>query len=360
MGLGDNEYLDGSEAYKLRREFSDVSEVDKLISDFETRYSDGYQIGRSGDWGLVGQGLKTNDNCGRFRSLKICNRVHLHNKVDLLTGVNYAGMVYVKPVFCSCDKPSCPVCFLRGWALKEARNIKARIDEGSKRYGMAYHIVVSVSKADYGLSLEAMRAKVLRGLRARGGRGGVVLFHAFRYANFKESVRKKVPFGWYLSCHFHVLGFIDDVFDKCRGCRFRDARGSRYVCKDCSGFYGNSKRVYLKDKMIVEVLPDRKSVFKTAFYQLSHASMRVSTKRSQVATWFGNCSYRELKVEVKEYKALCPICQKDLMDGRYSGGLVIVVNRNSSEFKSERYMDAVEGGVEVFSVVEGGSGSYGE
>jgi RNA polymerase subunit RPABC4/transcription elongation factor Spt4 len=112
--------------------------------------------------------------------------------------------------------------------------------------------------------------------------------------------------------------------------------------------------------MIVEVLADRKSIFKTAFYQLSHASMRVNTKRSQVVTWFGTCSYRKLKVEVKEYKAVCPICQKDLMNKRYSGGKVIVVNRNSSEFKSHVFMDAVEDGVEVFSEVEGGSGSYDE
>jgi hypothetical protein len=205
-----------------------------------------------------------------------------------------------------------------------------------------------------------MKAKVLRGLRKRGVRGGVVLFHAFRYANFKESVRKKVPFGWYLSCHFHVLGFIDDVFDKCRDCRFRNSRGSRYVCKDCSGFYGNSKRLYGKDKMIVEVLPDRKSNFKTAFYQLSHASMRVNTKRSQVVTWFGTCSYRKLKVLVKENKPVCPICGEELVRLLYSGRFVIVVNRNSHEFKSELFMDAVEDGVEVFSEVQGGSGSYEE
>lgn len=356
-----SEYNDASEAFKLRREFSDVSEVDAFIRSFETRYSDGYQIGRYGDWALVGGGDKTNSNCGKFRSLKGCLRTDLHNRVDLLTGFNYAGKVYVKPVFCSCDKPSCPVCFLRGWALKESRKIKERIDEGSKRYGMPYHIVVSPSKADYGLSLEVMKVKVLRGLRARGVRGGCHIFHAFRYANFKESVRKKVPFGWSVSCHFHVLGFIDDVFDKCRGCRFRDARGSRYVCKDCSGFYGNIKKLYSSDKMIVEVLQDRKSVFKTAFYQLSHASMRVNTKRSQVVTWFGNCSYRKLKVEVKEHKALCPICQKDLMNIRYNGGKVIVVNRNSHEFKSEVFMDAFEDGREVFSEVESyGSGSYEE
>lgn len=143
---------------------------------------------------------------------------------------------------------------------------------------------------------------------------------------------------------------MDGSYDKCRGCRFRFSRGSRYCCKDCSGFYGRSRRAYLEDKAIVEVLSERKSIFKTAFYQLSHAGMRDDTTRAQVVSWFGVCSYRKLKVVVpEEEKVACPICGKPVVDLRYSGNRVIVVNRCHPEFKSWVFMQAVEDGIEVFS-----------
>lgn len=92
-------------------------------------------------------------------------------------------------------------------------------------------------------------------------------------------------------------------------------------------------------------------VFWNAWYQLNHASMRKSTVRSQVVTWFGNCSYRKLRLPVKVEKVLCPICGKEDMALRYFGGKVIVINRNSSEFESNLFMDALEDGREVFSEV---------
>jgi len=39
-----------------------------------------------------------------------------------------------------------------------------------------------------------------------------------------------------------------------------------------------------------------------------------------VLTWFGACSYRNLKVTVKRKKKACPLCQRDLVPLRYSGG----------------------------------------
>jgi hypothetical protein len=52
----------------------------------------------------------------------------------------------------------------------------------------------------------------------------------------------------------------------------------------------------------------------TAWYQLNHASYDKTKKRFHIATWFGVCSYRKLKVTPEKRKELCPICQHELVD----------------------------------------------
>jgi hypothetical protein len=103
--------------------------------------------GRYGDFELVGQGEKTNANCGRFVSFKGCLHTELHNKTTL-EGVNYSGKVYVRKVHASCDKPTCPVCYKSGWAVREADRITQRIRAASKTAGLAEHIIVGVPKSD--------------------------------------------------------------------------------------------------------------------------------------------------------------------------------------------------------------------
>ena len=66
--------------------------------------------GTYGDFQLVGNGKQTNANCGRFLAFKGCNRVEEHDKTTL-DGENYKGIVYVKKVHASCDKPTCPICY---------------------------------------------------------------------------------------------------------------------------------------------------------------------------------------------------------------------------------------------------------
>jgi hypothetical protein len=74
----------------------------------------------------------------------------------------------------------------------------------------------------------------------------------------------------------------------------------------------------------VRVLGERKTVGGTAWYQLNHASVRRgdNSKKSHVATWFGVCSYRKLKlINGKDVgiKHKCPICGNDLVRVRYLG-----------------------------------------
>lgn len=332
------EYDDSSEAFRLRQEFKSV-ESDSDVEPLENGW------GSFGDYQLVGNGVKTNEFCGKYMSLKGCLRVDLHNLITL-DGVNFKGKVFRRLVHSWCDKPSCPICFKHGWAVREAGKIEGRLAEASKRFGQVEHIACSVPLTDYGLSYEALRKKAVNVLYGVGVIGGVMLLHAFRY-----DLRKH----WYWSPHFHVLGFIFGGYSRCRHCKGGD-------CYACDGVEGKCYKAYRENGYIVKVFGERRNVFGTAWYQLNHASVRVGVRRFHVATWFGVCSYRKLKVTVERRKALCPICQHELESLRYFGGKNFVVDRSSPDFKREFFADYEEDGrpvwFEVVKPLRYGSGSY--
>jgi len=294
--------------------------------------------GLFGEFRLAGHGDVTNAYCGKFKTFVGCRRVELHDKVTL-DGVNHKGKAYVKKIFNSCDKPSCPVCFKRGWAVREGRRIEARLVEASKRFGKVEHIVASVPVCDYSLNFESLRRKVVDILFVRGVVGGVLIFHRDRFSRGK---------GWFVSPHFHVLGFVLGGYP-CRGCK--------KLCSahNCDGFEGRTRREFVKDGFIVKVLGERTTVGGTAWYQLNHSSYRVGVERSNVATWFGCCSYRKLKVTVELKRAVCPICQHDLEELRYSGDkpdiLAVFGSSRLSGGRLDFDADAVEDGRDVWSVV---------
>ena len=271
-----------------------------------------------GDFQLVGHGKVTNAKCGKFSSFYGCARIELHNRITL-DGKNFKGKVYTRKIFHSCDKPSCPVCYKYGWAVRGARKIEVRLAEASKRFGLVEHIVVSVPPKDYGLTFDALRKKVGKVLAVRGVVGGNIIFHGLRY-NLRKS--------WYWSPHFHVLGFVLGGYSRCRNCK------RKWNCLvGCGGFDDRSYQNFLKDGYYVKVLGKRKTVFGTAWYQLNHASVKKNVKRFHVATWFGVCSYRKLKVTAEKRKDLCPICRHDLINIRYFGSksIACVPERDSFE-----------------------------
>jgi hypothetical protein len=215
----------------------------KARLDYEQSYDSGVKLDVQNEWGkcgqyeLVGQGEVTNpDTCGRFRGFWGCIHTELHNKTTL-DGKNHRGKAYVKKVFHSCDKPTCPVCFKRGWAVREAGNIESRIKGAEKRFGKAEHIVVSVPQKDYGLSYEALQAKAIKVMAARNILGGCKIFHAFRYHSANETYVSE-PARWFWSPHFHVLGFVDGGYSRCRHCK-----KSTLDCVACDGFEGRTRLV---------------------------------------------------------------------------------------------------------------------
>jgi len=286
-----------------------------------------------GDYQLVGNGSQTNQYCGRYIGLKGCLRVDLHS-IMTLDGVNYAGKIFRRKVHHFCDKPSCPVCFKSGWAVREAHNITARLREASKRFGQVEHLTISVPTKDYDLDLKPLRLKVIKLLNIRGVVGGCLIFHGFRYNLSK---------GWYFSPHFHVLGFILGGYSRCRNCK------RKWNClKGCGGFDDRAWQAFQTDGYYVKVFGKRITVMGTAWYQLNHASIMKDVKRFHVSTWYGNVSYRKLKVTVELRKSVCPICKHNLVRIRYFGDKGIITDRSSPDYEQDSFEDYEEDGRIVY------------
>lgn len=88
-------------------------------------------------------------------------------------------------------------------------------------------------------------------------------------------------------------------------------------------------------------------------YQLNHSSVKVGVSRFHIATWFGNCSYRKLKVTIEKRKEVCPICQHDLVALRYFGNRCFVYTRDSIEYQHYEFCDMNEGQGDVWGEKHG-------
>ena len=287
----------GKLAFDLSQEYGE-----DRFDEPEVKFKNTYGV--HGEYVLVGQSPRTNENCGTFFGRRGCLHVESHggNRLD---GTNHEGKIYVERIYNSCDKPSCSICFKYGWATRLAGKMTDRLNEASKALGLPVeHIMSSVPVKDYDLKLPALRSRSVKVLKRRGIVGGGQILHAFRYNKRKH---------WYFSPHWHVLGFVGGGY-RCRGCT-KDC-----AVHNCDGFEARTRECFKKDGYIVKVLPKRKTIFGTCWYQLNHASIKKDVKNFHVVSWFGDCSYRKLKVTVKRKKKACPLCQRDLIPLRYAGG----------------------------------------
>ena len=153
---------------------------------------------------------------------------------------------------------------------------------------------------------------------------------------------------------FHVLGFLRPSYGRCRKCKFQKCVGIGNF-NQCDGFEAVTRRFYESDSVIVKVAEDkfgvkseRKSVFRTAQYLLSHASIRTDVKRPHAYTWFGCVSYRKMKVVIPKRKFQCPICGDELVRVRYNfdvrlddyGHQRFITNKDNPNFKKQ-FLDVV-------------------
>jgi hypothetical protein len=320
---------------------------------------------------VVGNGEVTNSDsnspkqCGKMYGFVGCVKTHLHNKTSL-DGVNHRGNAYVKKRIRRCFNPRCPECY-KSWAVREAKLAAWRITKASVKHGKAEHIIASVPKSEYTIFDEGYdgyllgRARVQKILNSRGVIGGGLILHGFRFANAKESRMKGVPFGWYWSVHWHVVGFLADGYSVCRGC-VHNCETDRAFCRDCrKGFEGRTRRAYDKDNWIVKVAEKRKTILGTFYYQLNHSTIVPSKERFHSLTWFGVCGIRALRLDKSEFKEnpeLCPICGSECVPLRYLGSdrALIVKEFWIKEFEEPAFdKDGLPIWVEKAESVGGGS-----
>ena len=346
--------------------------LESLGDDVEPETTASVPVEYDNVFGLVGQGSITSNRCNSFLGWLVCSRMADH-KFTTLEGGNFAGKVDAHPVYNFCHKPSCPVCYSKGWGFREANIIEQRCEamefgyydkvSGKKvggTFGHPEHIIISVPPSDYGLSYEKLKAKAIKVALSRGIIGGVLIWHPKRYSKF-DVVRGGIRNmrGWYFAPHWHIIGFLVKNYSKCRNCpkmkpfekrtgsgRIVKRIGNSEVCKGCDGFealvrkmawgselkpnadgsagyYFDSKgKRVLGDKYTVKVIDSgetKRNIFGTAHYQLNHSGYKIGAKHFSPETWFGAMSYRRLHVTVEKKKALCRICNNELKPHRYVG-----------------------------------------
>ena len=259
----------------------------------------------------VGRGIKSSPYCGRHVGYNICPNKEAHKGFSL-HGEDCTGKLIVAHKHLWCHKSSCPVCFIRGWSVRGARNIVGRLNAGAKRgLGKVEHIVVSPPESDRDLPESIMRKTSRDALIVRGIVGGGMIFHGYRMD------RKRGVLVW--SPHYHVLGFILGGYGKCRGCK--------KVClmhPECNGFEKRTRKFYKTDGFIVKVFAERETAFGTAFYQLNHATIRLGIKRFHAVTWFGVCGNRKFKSDKLKAEAVCIACGEEMKRAIYVGKRHIV------------------------------------
>jgi hypothetical protein len=267
----------------------------------------------------VGRGVRSSEFCGRWVGFLVCKNVEAHKGV-LVGTMDCTDKVVVRHQHLWCHKSSCPVCFNRGWAVREAHSMQGRLDEGVKRgFGKVEHFTVSFPDQDKCLPESVLREKARMASLVRGILGAGLIFHGYREAHNCHALE------WHP--HFHGLGYIRGGFDVCRGCDHE--RGD---CASCSGFKGREVREYAKDKCLVKVFAERETIYGTAWYQLNHATIRLGVKRFQVVTWFGVVSYRMFKSDKVKSENSCPACHDDMGRAVHVGKRHIVKDIGSPEY----------------------------
>ena len=78
--------------------------------------------------------------------------------------------------------------------------------------------------------------------------------------------------------------------------------------------------------------------------------VNVVRSRQHVVTWWGNCSYRCLKVTYEVRKMLCPFCSSELLDYEYVGKNVVEKNKHVYGYVRSAWLPLLEDGVDVWQL----------
>ena len=197
-----------------------------------------------------------------------------------------------------CGRYDCPNCYEKSWLPGEARAIVDRLVYGKKYWQLGFqkviHVVVSPPGSVEKLTAinspgeySKLRKKAEKLLKKAGMSGGVMIYHGYRMPNDSHPLSE--------SPHWHVLGY---------------------------GWLEKTDKIYSDTGWVIKNLGVRKSVYETARYQLSHATLGIISdppaegilpkRQGMILTtvWFGILSYNKMKMEVKKGERLiyCHYC----------------------------------------------------
>ncbi len=329
------------------------------VSEIEPDVADGFA--RAFGYELVGHGKIKDKNCHRFVGNMAClNHKNHHASLD---GSIHEGDVYSHKKFHSCNNFRCPKCY-KAASVRSASHIEQRLKKAEKLFGMkAEHGMIQVPYSLFGKPEPAFRKEMTTALRARGIVGACLIFHPFRYRSGKFVNGKWVMAEWFFAPHYHFLGFLKNAYGHCRNCKFYNEWGSKSfrgrtgysnhggsACLSCNGFEGLTRRLNKTDDCIVKIFGERKSIFKTAVYQLSHAGLKVNAVRPHIVTWYGNVAPTKMKMVYEVEKAVCPVCKIVLVNALYFGSREDVLNTDDTKlgFKQNLWSPMNEGNGDVW------------
>ena len=258
---------------------------------------------------IVGREPQTTARCGTHRNYMRCGESALHGAIG--------GDDYWHNTVNSCSSYRCRMCWKYGWAVRRAHMIECRFLTAEKVLGLPVssveHLSVSAPNYVYDFSPRKMYEAFLSALRRHGCLGGCTILHPFRKDRKVRDLK--------ISFHYHVLGYVEGGFDRCRECgKYEDFDGC--LLSDgsyCDGFVGVSKKSYYSDGWVVSmakneagVVEKRDSVFGSAWYQLEHSGYKTGVRRFRIVEWFGNVARRKFLTEKKRLVCNCAICKSEM------------------------------------------------
>jgi hypothetical protein len=286
------------------------------------------------EWEPVGRGLPSSPSCAVWRGLVACKDVDraegslMHEGLSL-NCEDSSGKVVVRHKHWFCHNPRCPVCFIRGFSVRGARNIASRLEEGVRRgLGKIEFVTVSPPPEQRDLPVPVLAKRARKALKDRGCFGGSAIFHGYRID------RERGCLVW--SPHWHSLSFIRGGFDRCRNCRHEHG-----ACASCDGFKGRELRGFAQDRYLVKVHDERQTVFGSAFYELNHASTRTSftAGRFHIVSYYGAVQNRKFKAPMLPSSDVCPVClsagrESEMVRCSYVGKKRLVKDTGHVDYKA--------------------------
>jgi hypothetical protein len=191
---------------------------------------------------------------------------------------------------------------------------------------------------------------------------GFYVFHGSRHRRYEringdpaEEHNAYRQFGTDWSVHGHELGMIEGGYT-CRECKTKCFEGCGKF-NDRRWQYAKKHGVYVKVVVKGEhKYAERRSTFRSASYELNHASIDRDAKRAHVGIWHGKVSYRNMgKIKVSKEPHLCPVClevgeKKPIVELIYTGKRNFVLNRLDPNYQREEMHPLCEDGLQKWYV----------